>query len=119
MSQENKDLDVPPLRVRDLNTAAELTTGNRNIDYGEPVDNYRRTAEIAGALLRKSFTPHEAAMFMVAVKLARLDTSPTKDDNYIDAMAYLGIAHECAEWEKQEKFADATWITRQRELESR
>lgn len=85
-----------PLRIEDLLKAAELTGGDRNRDYGDPVENYRDTVRIFQALTSIELTPHEGAMFMVAVKLARLKTSPLKDDNYIDAMAYLGIAHECA-----------------------
>ena len=33
----------------------------------------------------------------VATKLARMASSPKKDDHYIDAMAYIGIAYECEE----------------------
>lgn len=85
-----------PLRVADLEHAAYLTRGDRNRDYGEPVENYRHTAEIFNAISGRDLTSHEAALFMVAVKLARLRTAPNLTDSYVDAMAYLGIAHECA-----------------------
>lgn len=88
-----------PLRVQDLQEAARLTAGDRNVDYGPPVENYEQTAAIFNAMTGRDLTASEGALFMVAVKLARLRTSPTKADNYIDAMAYLGIVHECAEAE--------------------
>lgn len=85
-----------PLRVADLEAAAALTIGDRNKDYGDPVENYRHTAAVFNAIAGRDLSAHEAALFMVAVKLARLRTSPVLADSYIDAMAYLGIAHECA-----------------------
>lgn len=91
-----------PLRVADLYQAAELTLGDRNASYGDPVKNYSHTAAIFNAISGHDLTAREAALFMVAVKLARLRTSPLKTDNYVDAMAYLGISHECAERESKQ-----------------
>lgn len=84
-----------PLRVQDLKSAIELTSGDRNKSYGDPVKNYRHTVTIFEAITGVSLTPAQGAMFMVAAKLARLRTSPVHTDNYVDAMAYLGIVHEC------------------------
>lgn len=85
-----------PLRVVDLEAAAALTAGDRNREYGDPVANYEHTATVFNAITGRDLSAYEAALFMVAVKLARLRTSPTKSDTYVDAMAYLGIVHECA-----------------------
>jgi len=90
------------LRVLDLEEAAKLTSGDRNQAYGNPVSNFQRTAAIFNAITGQNLTAYEASLFMVATKLARLETSPLKQDNYVDAMAYLGIVHECAEAEKRE-----------------
>lgn len=88
-----------PLRVKLLETAAALTGGPRNATYGPPVANMERTASIFNALTGRDLSAYEAAMFMVALKLARLPVSPNKADHYADCMAYLGMAAECVEAE--------------------
>lgn len=85
-----------PLRAVDLRQALHLTVGDRNRDYGDPVENYAHTAAIFNAITGRDLTAREAALMMVAVKLARLRTAPLKADSHVDAMAYLGIVHECA-----------------------
>lgn len=90
---------VKPIRQSDLEAAIDLTTGDRNKAYGDPVENYQHTVAIFNAITGRDLSAYEGAMFMHAAKLARLRTSPRHADNYIDAMAYLGIAHECAEAE--------------------
>lgn len=89
-----------PLRVQDLLTAIELTTGDRNSAYGEPVENFSDTVAVFRGITGVDLTPRQGALFMVAAKLARLRTSPDLADTYVDAMAYLGIAHECGAHEK-------------------
>lgn len=89
-----------PLRVADLLQAAELTRGDRNASYGDPVENYRHTVAVFNAITGRDLTAREGALFMVAVKLARLRTAPRHTDSHVDAMAYLGIVHECAEAER-------------------
>lgn len=38
---------------------------------------------------------HDAAMIQVLTKITRIAVGAFKDDNYVDAAAYLGIAYEC------------------------
>lgn len=86
------------LRGNLLAQARDLTDGARNLTYGSPVANMQHTADIFNAIVGgdKRLDAYSTAMFLVSVKLARLRTSPHHEDNYIDAMAYLGIAAECA-----------------------
>jgi len=83
-----------------LTEAARLTAGDRNKDYGSPVENHRHIAEIFNAITGIQISARNVAMLHVATKLARMKTSPLKSDSYVDAMAYLGIAYECEEAEK-------------------
>jgi hypothetical protein len=85
-----------PLRVACLEEAARLTSGDRNRNYGPPVENMTATAAIFNAMTGRDLTAREAALFLVAVKLARLRVTPTHQDSHVDAMAYLGIVYECA-----------------------
>jgi hypothetical protein len=87
------------LRGDVLRTADKLTHGDRNRDYGEPVENHRHIAAIANAILgtdRWHLTPRDVALVLISVKLARLAKTPLHKDSYIDAAGYLGIAYECA-----------------------
>ena len=85
-----------PLRVSCLEEAAKLTAGDRDATYGPPVENMQRTADIFNAVTGRDLTATDVALMMVSVKLARLNPSPTHRDSHVDAMAYLGIAFECA-----------------------
>ena len=82
-------------RVELLREAIELTSGDRNRDYGDPVENHQRIADIYNAITGKDATATDAVLWHVCTKLSRIQTSPHKSDSYTDAMAYLGILWEC------------------------
>jgi hypothetical protein len=79
--------------------AIKLVLGDRNAAYGDPADDYGKTAKIwSGMLMHKlrpnvEITPEEAVLMMVGLKLSR-EMNLHKDDNLIDAHGYL----LCAEW---------------------
>jgi hypothetical protein len=96
------------LRGEILDRARRLTEGERSALYGEPKENFQRTAELFNALaLRRRWplTPADAALAMLANKLARFaDWSGdprAHEDTFVDAAAYLAIAYELlvAEWD--------------------
>ena len=92
--------DAESLRVQVLQTAVDLTRGDRNKTYGDPYEKHRQIADIFNAITGRDLTAREAALFHVATKLARLSKAPLHHDSYVDAAAYIGIARECAEAEK-------------------
>jgi len=77
--------------------ALKLITGDRNQSYGNPKDDYTKTALIWSGLLahklKENITPEEAILMMVGVKLSR-EVFKHKRDNLVDAHGYL----ECYEW---------------------
>ena len=83
-----------------LAEASSLTSGERNKDYGDPVENMTDIASIFNAITGHDIKPSEVPMFHIATKLARRRTSPLKRDHYVDIMAYVGIAYECEVEEK-------------------
>jgi hypothetical protein len=85
-----------PLREAALREAISLTMGNRNAVYGSPLPNHEQIADIFFAITGIKLTASQVAMLHVATKLARLSKNPDHNDSYVDAMAYLGIAFECA-----------------------
>jgi hypothetical protein len=82
-----------------LNEAIEITTGDRQADYGDPVETHQRIADIFNAITDRDIKAREVALFHIATKLARSQVTPTKADTYVDIMAYAGIAFECAQKE--------------------
>lgn len=77
-----------------LKEAIRLTHGERNRDYGTPLENHQRIADIWTVVLGHPVTPAQVALCMVGVKLARLAQTPTHEDSFIDGSAYMAIAGE-------------------------
>lgn len=79
--------------------AEKLVLGDRNESYGNPADDYAKTAGAWSALLIHKLKPgcvitaKEAILMMAVLKISREFNKP-KPDNLIDAHGYL----DCAEW---------------------
>jgi hypothetical protein len=84
-----------PVRVEVLREAERLTCGDRNKDYGDPVDNHKDIAAGWSVLLDTEVSAQQVAMCMSWVKSCRTKTSPQKLDSYVDGAAYMAIAAEC------------------------
>jgi hypothetical protein len=99
---------MTPPRVQFLNTAIALTAGDRDKDYGSPVENLRNIAVLWEAYIFAKYTyacvngpefeisAEDVAWLNVLQKMARTFHTPPKADTYIDAAAYAAIAGECA-----------------------
>lgn len=89
-----------PLRVTYLREGVRLTSGDRDNEYGDPLQNMRCAGEIKAVLRRylaRAMDPGEAeALDMVVTKLSRVVTGKPKPDTYIDGSTYFAIAGECA-----------------------
>lgn len=110
MSKVNKKSTPVPepmphsYREEILLTARDLTCGDRNDAYNDPLINMRAYEELMewAQKWQKHNTEnsacgfgHDAAMTMVYAKLTRIVVGAAKADNYIDAAAYLSMAWEC------------------------
>ena len=67
--------------------AANLVTGDRNSDYGHPIDDFTKQAAMWSVIFGVEVTPEKVAMAMVCVKIARELNHP-KEDNVIDGVGY-------------------------------
>ena len=79
-----------------LAKAINLTTGDRDKNYGTPLVNHQRIATIWSVILEKEITPSQVALCMAGVKMARLIESPNHLDSFVDGAAYFAIAGEIA-----------------------
>lgn len=89
----------PPSDENILETAQRLVGGDRQDQYGHPIDDFTRTAGVINALLGTELGPRDIPIIMVAVKLSRIMQSPDKRDSFVDAAGYLRTAEMVAERE--------------------
>ena len=65
---------------------------NRGTQYGHPISNHKRIAELWSAYLGYPIQPNEVAICMCLVKISRMYEDPRVSDNYKDALGYMAIA---------------------------
>jgi len=84
-----------------LKEADRIVHGPRNSDYGHPIDDYSRVVEIFRMISGVELHPEEGALFMVAVKLARLrhnyEAGIIHRDSLVDAAGYLWVFAQIVE----------------------
>ena len=83
-----------------LEETINIVTGQRQEDYGDKVVNHRNIAELWSAYLDTQIAPHDVAICMLLVKVARLKNRKTKDC-YVDMAGYAAIAGEIHEREDE------------------
>jgi len=112
-------------RSQILNEANELVNGDRNSTYGDPVQDFQRTAtycntHIGGVLRRRLILsgitmtgdvdfvckvvdglldPHDVAVMMAQLKQSRLAWSPNNRDHWVDMAGYAACGWDCSERE--------------------
>ncbi|UGL61991.1 hypothetical protein SEA_SKYLORD_24 [Microbacterium phage Skylord] len=89
-----------------LSTADSLIHGDREQDYGRPIDSFRRVAQAMNVVLEGEGHPPisatTAAKLMIALKLSRLSGGDNKDDTWIDLAGYAALGAEVHEQEAGE-----------------
>lgn len=99
------------LRKELLEKAISLTCGDRDIEYGSPVDNLSNCADLWSAYFRGRcrnklpgtqetettfvISAEDVAWLNVLQKIARTFSGNARSDTYEDAAAYAAIAGEC------------------------
>ena len=84
-----------------LKEADRIVHGPRNEAYGHPIDDYSRVVATFRLISGVELTPEEGALFMVAVKLARLannfEQGIVHRDSLVDAAGYLWVFGQIAQ----------------------
>lgn len=83
---------------------AKQIVAERNNSYGKPEDNFARIARLWNAHLYNGLgmnlmtwlEPHDVAIMLACVKLARICEDPRKADNWIDLAGYAACGGEVA-----------------------
>lgn len=86
-----------------------IDQGERNKNYGHPHDDYKCVTDMFNAYLWKAYDPEagqcdmehylkptDGIIFMCLVKIARIATSPTHEDNWADLAGYAGCGRDVA-----------------------
>ena len=76
-----------------LDKAVKIVQGQRQFDYGNKYENHDNIAKLWSAYLGYEISPHDVAICMMLVKVARLKNRKT-DDCYVDMAGYAAIAGE-------------------------
>ena len=71
---------------------ALVIAGERNDTYGNIRACMERAAIIASTICGVDITPHEVALILHAVKLARIGDDRENKDHYVDGVNYLAFA---------------------------
>lgn len=112
--------ETPKKNVRAdiLAKANAAVNGDRNNDYGDPTQDFARTArywnehliavferrtkgdpELEGALdyLVDLISSSDVAIMMMLLKVSRLSWSPDKEDHWLDIAGYAACGAQCAD----------------------
>ena len=98
-------------RVQTLSKALEYVTHDRNIENGDPEDNFRRIAKLWQVWFEEKYgitftiTETDVAMLSMLIKVARLLVTEDKEDNWVDIAGYAACGSECASIEAAKKEA--------------
>jgi hypothetical protein len=89
----------------DILKASVTMLGDRGRRYGSVEETFDRAAKLSTILLDKQITMYDIAIIFHAMKMARLNSSRTLDDNYVDGINYLAFAAQFSQAEEQVKVA--------------
>ena len=89
----------------DILKQAATILGDRGRRYGSVEETFDRCAKLATIILGKQVTMYDAAIILSTMKMARITSTPSLDDNYVDGINYLAFASQFSTSEEQAKTA--------------
>lgn len=77
-----------------LDAALKCVNGERDVQYGNPENNFKTIADFWGTYLRTNIYPKDVAAMLALLKIARIASGKPKDDNWIDLAGYAACGGE-------------------------
>tara|TARA_R110000822_G_scaffold65505_2_gene160286 strand:- start:780 stop:1043 length:264 start_codon:yes stop_codon:yes gene_type:complete len=77
-----------------LTAALNCVNGQRDETYGSPEDNFNTVAAMWEAYLGMELRAKDVAAMMALVKIARISTGKSTDDNWVDLAGYAACGGE-------------------------
>jgi len=81
-----------PTTTEKLFNEVVSTIQDRGAIYGHPYINHKRIADLWTAYLDYPIQPHQAALCMALVKVARLAETASHEDSVKDLLAYVALS---------------------------
>lgn len=79
---------------QDIFDAAMDAVKDRGTDYGSPLENFNRIANLWEAYTGQVFTAQDVGIMMMLVKVSRLMENPKHFDSWVDIAGYSAITAE-------------------------
>ena len=77
-----------------LDTAREYVTQDRAATHGDAERNFNLIADYWSAHLDLNITASDVAVMMTLLKIARINSNPCNEDNWVDACGYMACGGE-------------------------
>ena len=77
-----------------LVSAQKTVDGDRDKEFGDPLENMKCAAELIGNYLDRELSPDDVAMIMCLFKVARIKGNRGSTDSYRDLAGYAAIAYD-------------------------
>lgn len=84
-------------RKTTLEQAISIVCKDREAQCGSPEDNFEVISALWSDYLGYNIEPHDVAILMALLKIARIKSGRCKADNYIDLAGYAACAAEIAD----------------------
>jgi hypothetical protein len=81
-------------RLKCLETAIELVTGDRERDHGNLTKNFALIAVFWGEYLGRELSPEDVAAMMILLKVSRIKSGQNNPDNWVDVAGYAACGAE-------------------------
>lgn len=76
--------------------AARQAVAERGVNYGKPEANFTAVAGLWSTLFGVTVEPHQVALAMILLKVARANHDPLHADSFVDAAGYAACGIEVA-----------------------
>ena len=94
--KKNNSICDKAKRTAILTEANNIVSGNRKAgEYGQPEDSFGVIAGLWSEYLDQKIKPHDVAVMMALLKIARIKGWGYKLDNWIDLAGYAACGGEC------------------------